>query len=130
MKKWLAMLVYAVYSLMCISCEEVEDLGFPTKIELSGNGESFVINGKRDTAPYILSIEILDYDGNGNSGHLEDGADCIEATTDWLNVRYYQADNRLALTAAPNDTQKVRKLYVYLYTGYSRQEIKVVQFRQ
>lgn len=43
------------------SCEEETDFGFPSKIELSGNGESIDIKGTNDLSPSIVQIELLNY---------------------------------------------------------------------
>ena len=78
--------------------------------------------------PFIQQIELLNYNGDGNnSGAFVEGKDCLEATTDWLTVKYYSAEYKLVVIAEPNKTNKERKLYLYLYDGKSRQEITIVQ---
>ncbi|MDE6310384.1 MAG: hypothetical protein K2L96_01010, partial [Muribaculaceae bacterium] len=110
------------------SCEPEESFGFPSKIELSGSGECIEIYGKNDTPPGIIEIQVLDYNGDGNnSGLLSGEAEYIETTTEWLTVKYFFAEYKLALEAKPNDTGKNRKLYLYLLSGKSRQEITVSQ---
>lgn len=122
------MLFSIIFSCLCISCKGEEDFGFPSKIELSGNGESIDIKGTNDIPPFISQIELLNYNGYGNnSGLFTEGKDCIETTTDWLTVRYISSDYKLVLIAEPNETNKKRNLYLYLYDGKSRQEIKVIQ---
>lgn len=120
--------ILLIFPLLFISCEEEEDFGFPSKIEISANGESVDIKGANDLPPFIQQIELLNYNGDGNnSGAFIDGKDCMEATTDWLTVKYYSAEYKLVVIAEPNKTNKKRKLYLYLYDGKSRQEIKVIQ---
>ncbi|MCX4294697.1 MAG: BACON domain-containing carbohydrate-binding protein [Prevotella sp.] len=120
--------ILLIFPLLFLSCEEEEDFGFPSKIEISANGESVDIKGANDLPPFIQQIELLNYNGDGNnSGAFIDGKDCMEATTDWLTVKYYSAEYKLVVIAEPNKTNKKRKLYLYLYDGKSRQEITVVQ---
>lgn len=120
--------ILLIFPLLFISCEEEEDFGFPSKIEISANGESVDITGANDLPPFIQQIELLNYNGDGNSSDaFIDGKDCMEATTDWLTVKYYSAEYKLVVIAEPNKTNKKRKLYLYLYDGKSRQEITVVQ---
>ena len=128
LKKHILLLFSIIFSCLCISCEEEEDFGFPSKIEMSGNGETIDIKGTNDLPPSIKQIELLNYNGDGNnSGFITEDKDCIETTTDWLTVKYFSTEYKLVVTAAPNETNKTRKLYLYLYDGKSRQEITVVQ---
>lgn len=125
-KAVLSLLVGIIFSCICISCEEEQDFGFPSKIEISGNGETIDIKGTNDLPPSIKQIELLNYNGDGNNSGFEE-KDCIEVTTDWLTVMYFSAEYKLVVTASPNETNKTRKLYLYLYDGKSRQEITIVQ---
>ncbi len=128
MKKYIVLFVCAIFAIVCSSCEEEQDFGFPTKIEISGNGETIGIMGTNDLPPSIKQIELLNYNGDGNnSGLITEDKDWIETTTDWLTVKYFLTEYKLVVTAAPNETNKARKLYLYLYDGKSRQEITVVQ---
>lgn len=128
LKKHIVLLVSVILAFICVSCEPEEDFGFPSKIEMSGKGETIEIKGSNDMPSFVVQIELLDYDGNGNnSGLLTEGNDCMETTTDWLTVRYFQTEDKLVLVAEPNKTNKKRKLYLYLLSGKSRQEITVVQ---
>ncbi|MDE6553232.1 MAG: hypothetical protein K2K98_09795 [Muribaculaceae bacterium] len=121
-------LFFACMSCLCTSCEPEEDFGFPSKINISGEGESIDIKGSNDLPPVIRQIELLDYNGDGNnSGLLTEDKDYIETTTDWLTVKYFIAEYKLVLTATPNETNKKRNLYLYLLSGKSRQEITVIQ---
>lgn len=120
--------ILLIIPLLFLSCEEEEDFGFPSRIEMSGNGETIDIKGTNDLLPSIKQIELLNYNGDGNnSGLITEEKDCIEATTDWLTVKYFSAEYKLVVTATPNETNKKRKLYLYLYDGKSRQEITVIQ---
>lgn len=120
--------ILLIFPFLFFSCEEVEDFGFHSKIEISANGESVDIKGTNEMPPFIQQIELLNYNGDGNnSGAFIEGKDCLEATTDWLTVKYYSAEYKLVVIAEPNKTNKERKLYLYLYDGKSRQEIILVQ---
>lgn len=127
LKKYLAIVVSTILAYVITSCEPEEDFGFPSKIDVSAKGETIDLVSK-DISPHITHIEVLDYDGNGNnSGLLTENQDYIEATTDWLTVKYYHSEYKLILIAGPNVTNKNRKLYLYLLSGNSRQEITVRQ---
>lgn len=127
-KSLLSLLIGVVLSCLCVSCEEEEDFGFPSKIEITSKGDTIDVKGSNDLPPSILQIELLDYNGDGsNSGIPSESQDCIEASTEWLTVKYYAIEYRLQLIAQPNETDKKRNLYLYLYDGRSRQEIKVIQ---
>ena len=128
MKKFSILLLSVIIACIFTSCEPEEDFGFPSKIEISGKGEIIEIKGGNDLPAGIIQIELLDYNGNGNnSGLVSEENDYIEATTDWLTVKYSFAEDKLVLIAAPNETNKNRKLYLYLLSGRSRQEITVIQ---
>ena len=120
--------VCIIYVLLCTSCEPEEDFGFPSKIEISGKGETIEINGSNDVPAWIIQIQVLDYDGDGNSSDpFAEGKEWLETTTDWLTVKYSFTEYKLILIAEPNETHKKRKLYLYLLSGNSRQEITVIQ---
>lgn len=120
--------ILLIFPLLFLSCEEEEDFGFPFKIEISADGESVDIKGTNEMPPFIQQIELLNYNGNGNnSGAFIEGKDCLETTTDWLTVKYYSAEYKLVVIAEPNNTNKERKLYLYLYDGKSRQEVVITQ---
>ena len=128
LKKHLLLAVSILLACLCASCESEEDFGFPSKIDISGKGETIDIKGSNDLPPGIIQIELLDYNGDGNnSGLSAEGKDYMETTTDWLTVRYSSAEYKLVLIAKPNETKKRRKLYIYLLSGKSRQEITVTQ---
>lgn len=125
MKKLMIMLAGVLFAWLCTGCESEEDFGFPSKIELSGAGETVVLKGTNSLPVAVSGLDLLDYDGDGGSMNTDDG--CITATTDWLTVRYSTPEYKLSLVAEPNGTGKKRKLYLYLYSGNGRQEITVVQ---
>lgn len=128
MKNQIILMLSIILACICTSCEPEEDFGFPSKINISGEGETIDIKGSNDLPPVIRQIELLDYNGDGNnSGLCTEDKDYIETTTDWLTVRYFLAEYKLVLTATPNETNKKRNLYLYLLSGKSRQEIKVMQ---
>lgn len=117
-----------IFPLLFISCEEEEDYGFPSKIEIPANGGTIEIKGSNDIAPSISQLELLNYNGDGNSSEsIVEGQGCIKATTDWLTVKYLSAEYTLVITAEPNETNKKRKLYLYLYDAPTRQEITITQ---
>ena len=120
---------FSVISMLALSsCEPEENFGFPRRINLSGNGETIEIKGDNDLPPGIIQLQILDYNGDGhNSWPSAEGKDCLETTTDWLTAKYTFADYKLTLIAEPNKTERNRKLYLYLLSGNSRQEITVTQ---
>ena len=126
-KKHFLLLVSVIFACLCTSCEEEEDFGFPSKIEISGKGESIDIKGSNNLPPSIVLIELLNYDGDGNNDRGAEDRDYLETTTDWLTVKYYPAEYKMVLVAEPNETNKKRKLYLYLLSGKSRQEITVSQ---
>ena len=128
MKKFSVILINIFIACICSSCEPEEDFGFPSKIEISDKGATIEIKGSNDLPPGIIQIEVLDYNGDGNnSGLLSEEKEYIETTTDWLTVKYFFAEYKLVLIAEPNETNKNRKLYLYLLSGKSRQEITVIQ---
>ena len=117
-----------ILACLCASCESEEDFGFPSKIKISAKGETIEIKGSNDLPPGIIQIQVLDYDGEGNnSGLLVEEKECLETTTDWLTVKYSLSEYKIILIAEPNETNKHRKLYLYLLSGNSRQEITVTQ---
>ena len=128
LKRYYLLLVSVLLICLCASCEPEENFGFPSKIEISGKGETIEIKGCNDLPPGIVQIQVLDYDGDGNnSGLLTEEKDYLETTTDWLTVKYSFAEYKLVLIAEPNETNKNRKLYLYLLSGRARQEIIVTQ---
>ncbi|MDE5568433.1 MAG: hypothetical protein K2J12_08305 [Muribaculaceae bacterium] len=128
MKKFSILFLSVIIACIFTSCEPEEDFGFPSKIEISGKGETIEIKGSNDLPSGIIQIEVLDYNGDGNnSGLLSEEKEYIETTTDWLTVKYFFAEYTLVLIAEPNETNKNRKLYLYLLSGKSRQEITVIQ---
>lgn len=127
MRKYIALFACVLLSFVCISCVEQEDFGFPSKIKMAGSGETIDIKGTNDIPASIIQVEVLDYNGDGNSSEYTEDKDCIETTTDWLSVKYFVPEYKLILTATPNETRKKRKLYLYLHSGRSWQEITVTQ---
>lgn len=128
MKQKIVVLLSLIFALAFTACEQEEDFGFPSKIELSGKGEPIEVKGVNELSHKVIHFELLDYNGDGNSSdRIDDGQNCIEASTDWLTVKYLSAENKLVFIAEPNESGKNRKLYLYLYDGRSRQEITVAQ---
>lgn len=127
LKKAFLFLVSVILASPYISCEREEDFGFPSKIEISGKGETIDIKGSNDLRTHLVVITLLNYDGDGNSDIGAEDRDYFETTTDWLTVRFYPQEYKMILVAEPNETNKKRKLYLYLYDGKSRQEIVIIQ---
>lgn len=50
-----------ILTCLCSSCEPEEYFGFPSKINISGEGETIDIKGSNDLPPVIRQIELLDY---------------------------------------------------------------------
>lgn len=129
MRKYFTTLPLIFAAIAFVSCEKEEDFGYPSSVEMSSNGETVELYGSYEYS-HIAHIEILDYDGNGNgNGYDSDDAESFSVTNDWLTVESPRAENKLILSAAPNSSGKKRKLYLHLYCGGNRQEIKVIQNR-
>lgn len=131
MKKITAMKKITVFLCLLLSaafasCEQEVDYGYPSTVKMPSEGGEMVLHGDSEYAGFIHQIEILNYDGEGNSSYGEEG-DSIDVTAHWLTVKCPRTKNELHLTGEPNTTHKRRKLYLYLYDGRSRQEIKVIQ---
>ncbi len=127
LKKHFIFLVSIIFACLFASCESEENFGFPTKIEISGKGETIEIKGSNDLPPSVVLIELLNYDGDGNNDRGAEDREFLETTTDWLTVKYFPKEYKMLLVADPNETNKKRKLYLYLLSGKSRQEITVTQ---
>lgn len=127
LKKHFIFLVSIIFACLFASCESEENFGFPTKIEISGKGETIEIKGSNDLPPSVVLIELLNYDGDGNNDRGAEDREFLETTTDWLTVKYFPKEYKMVLVADPNETNKKRKLYLYLLSGKSRQEITVTQ---
>lgn len=76
--------------------------------------------------PYIATLEILDYDGDGNCAYAEDG-DSMIVTYKWLTAKMRTYDNKVELIAEPSNSSKKRTLYVYVYDGKNMSDTKVTQ---
>lgn len=108
------------------SCEQEVDYGYPSTVRMPSEGGRMVLRGDSEYAGVISQIEILNYDGDGNSSYGE-VRDSIIVTSHWLTAKCPRTKNELHLTGEPNPTDKSRRLYLYLYDGRSRQEIRVIQ---
>lgn len=93
---------------------------------MPSEGGLTVLRGDSEYAGVISQIEILNYDGDGNSSCGE-VRDSIIVTAHWLTAKCPRTKNELHLTAQPNPAGKRRRLYLHLYDGRSRQEIQVIQ---
>ncbi|MDE5787936.1 MAG: hypothetical protein K2H79_05275 [Bacteroidaceae bacterium] len=127
MKNFFLLIAAVAGTLLCTSCEQEEDYGYPSKITLSGKGETTRLSGDEGFPPRLMGIDLLDYNGNGNHSRQSAEGDTLIVTTKWLTVKSPASENKLILMAEPNDSHKKRKLYLYLYYGGTRQEVTVVQ---
>lgn len=109
------------------SCIEEEDYGYPSEINFPKSGGMLEFSGNPDRSP--RSIEILNYNGDGNSAsrHDSETSDSITVITSWLTVESPQNINKLILLVSANTTHKDRKLNLYISDGRSRQEITIKQ---
>lgn len=74
------------------------------------------------------SIDINDYQGNGNAILSQGENDTIIATYDWLSVKFRKSTAQLKMTALPNTIGKKRTLYVTGWVDDSFADIKVIQY--
>lgn len=94
------------------SCSRYENGGFPSKVFFPADGGEMVIFGN----DYPHFVEIRTYDGkSGDDVVFTD--DSIFASNDWLELRAKEHSNVFELKAAPNSSQKKRKLYIDFYSG-------------
>ncbi|MDE6779098.1 MAG: hypothetical protein K2J51_06510 [Alistipes sp.] len=126
MKKITALSSLLLFAAVFASCEQEVDYGYPSTVRMPSEGGRTVLRGDSEYAGVIRQIEILNYDGDGNGSYGE-ACDSIAVTAHWLTVKCPRTKNELHLTGEPNKTHKSRRLYLYLYDGRSRQEIKVIQ---
>lgn len=123
MKKILTNILLCTFVLLCTSCFEEADFGFPKTIKFSKEGGEKVVAG--DVTYTHATIQ----DYKGNQSHLEQGEDDLTyAVYKWLKVEYKDLSNEeLKIYAEPNTSGKSRKLYIELYSGPEYQVIKVKQ---
>ena len=60
MKNHIILILSLILACLCTSCEPEEDFGVPSKIKISGKGETIDIKGRNDLIPVIRQIELLD----------------------------------------------------------------------
>lgn len=121
----LGAIIVAVMVSCLVSCLEKEDFGYPSKINLTAVGDTLTLTGSSLEARKIIGIELLDYDGNGNSSYGESSD--LTVTTEWLTVSLSLDENKMQLIPEPNITKKKRKLYLYIHSGRGFQDITVQQ---
>ena len=115
-------------SFLCPSCEFSEvDLGYPHKIYFPKEGGELIITGEKTYG----HAQIQDY--KGNHGSIEYGEDSIRYIVyDWLKIQEIKEPEahygyNIRICAAPNPTNRKRKLYIELYRGPEYQVVKVTQ---
>lgn len=99
-----ALLVLAL--VMFSSCGEMvfsDNSGFPRKVFLHAEGETKTIKG---AGLYSISIE----PSGAQSNEWNDESAGAESTVsnEWLTVTYNRKTCEMVITAAPNDTRKIR----------------------
>lgn len=99
-----ALLVLAL--VMFSSCGEMlfpDNSGFPRKVFLHAEGETKTIKG---ADLYAISIE----PSGAQSNEWSDESEGTESTVsnEWLTVTYNRKTCEMVITAAPNDTRKIR----------------------
>lgn len=123
--KFLMAMIAVAFATCFVSCLEKEDFGYPSKINLTAVGDTLTLTGSSLKARNIIGIELLDYDGNGNSSYGESSD--LTVTTEWLTVSLSLDENKMQLIPEPNITKKKRKLYLYIHSGRGFQDITVQQ---
>ena len=113
MKKILTNILLCSFVLLCTSCVEEVDLGYPYHVIFPKEGGEQIITGDES----YVSIEITNYD--------EDGTEYDEF--EWLKVESKYNSNELKIYAEPNTSGKLRKLYITINAGPEYQEIQVLQ---
>ena len=108
--------------LSLVACDN-DNLGFPSSVNFPRSGGSKIIGGK--DMPYIATLEILDYDGDGNCAYAD--SDSMIVTYKWLTAKMRTYDNKVELIAEPSNSSEKRTLYVYVYDGKDISETKVTQ---
>ena len=122
MKKILTNILLCSFVLLCTSCFEEVDLGYPYHVIFPKEGGEQIITGDES----YVSIEITNYDGDtGFSSENEDGTEYDEF--EWLKVESKYNSNELKIYAEPNKSGKLRKLYITINSGPEYQEIQVMQ---
>ena len=91
---------------MFSSCGEMvfsDNSGFPRKVFLHAEGETKTIKG---ADLYAISIE----PSGAQSNEWNDESEGTESTVsnEWLTVTYNRKTCEMVITAAPNDTRKIR----------------------
>lgn len=122
MKKILTNILLCSFVLLCTSCFEEVDLGYPYHVIFPKEGGEQIITGDE----CYSYIEIENYDGDtGIGSENEDGTEYNEF--EWLRVESKSNSNELKIYAEPNTSGKSRKLYITIYSDPEYQEILVMQ---
>lgn len=112
-------------SFLLVSCGNTNNYGYPSKIAFDKMGGGKICSGTSS----CYSIDINDYQGNGNAILSQGENDTIIATCDWLSVKFRKSTGaQLKMTALPNTTGKKRTLYVTGWVDNSFADIKVIQY--
>ena len=116
----IATLVLSVFAFN--SCEE-DRWGYDNRVVFSALGGEEDVDGDEP----IHNLSIGDYDGKEISA-TETG-NLLTVTYDWLTVTAIKGSNEIRIIAAPNETGKQRKLYVYGSINSRFTDITVIQKR-
>lgn len=120
--KYLISTFVLLLSVILTSCDE-NNIGFPNSISFPKEGGKMTLKGEYA----VGSVEILDYDGDGNSSVYNgvEPYDSTWVTYQWLTVKFVVNSEEITIIAEPSEVSKKRTLYVY---GYDNDfEIKVTQ---
>lgn len=121
--KYFIYLVLTGMALICHACQlSHENNGFPSAVSFKKDGGTVKISGDDS----ITQIEIYDSDSTVYSV-IKPERDSIYLNYGWLTARWRIADKDIYITAAPNGSEKNRKVKLYGYMGYEYAVIQVSQ---
>lgn len=124
MNRILIGILLSCISLLCVSCFEEKDLGFPKNVTFPEEGGEMTISGNISFTHAVIQ------DYKGNHGSIHSDADGRKFNVyDWLKVEYVELSNDvLKIYAEPNAKGESRKLYIEIHAGQEYQVTKVTQF--
>ena len=126
--KYLLNFALCIMSILCTSCFEEVDMGYPQSVNFTKDGGEKIVT--TDKGKTFISASVIDYN-TANEGMMrtaEDGTGYCEL--EWLRVEYlsYPALNEeLKIIAQPNPNNKPRTLWIELHSGPKEHIIKVEQ---
>lgn len=122
--KSLKLSVLLLFPILCASCLERVDMGFPKKISFPQNGGIQIYTADRS----LSTVAVSDYDGNESYLDIKHDEELI-CEFEWLKVEVQGDNDILVITAAPNPSGKRRVLYITCNRGIGPEyaQIKVRQ---